>query len=271
MTGRAVVLARGLGTRMRTADPGAALSDAQRHAADAGHKALMPIGERAFLDYVLSSLADAGIRQVALVVAPEHAALVRHLAAHPPSRMDIALVVQAEPIGTANAILSAQSWTSGEPFLAMNSDNLYPVDALRAVAALDEPGLPVFDAADLVATSNIPPERIASFAVLDVDHDGYLASIVEKPDPLTTGHRPSAIGHRISMNCWRFDARIFQACGDVPRSVRGEYELPEAVGLAIARGMRIRAVPAAGPVLDLSRRADAIDVARRLAGVVPQP
>ena len=76
------------------------------------------------------------------------------------------------------------------------------------------------------------------------------------------------------MNCWRFDARIFQACGDVPRSVRGEYELPEAVGLAIARGMRIRAVPAAGPVLDLSRRADAIDVAppsggRRAAAMTP--
>jgi glucose-1-phosphate thymidylyltransferase len=71
------------------------------------------------------------------------------------------------------------------------------------------------------------------------------------------------------MNCWRFDARIFDACRDVPASARGELELPEAVGLAVARGMRIRALPARGPVLDLSRRADAADVERRLAGVVP--
>ena len=66
------------------------------------------------------------------------------------------------------------------------------------------------------------------------------------------------------MNCWRFDARIFDACRDVPRSARGEFELPEAVGLAVERGVRFRAVPARGPVLDLSRRADATDVARRL-------
>jgi hypothetical protein len=39
----------------------------------------------------------------------------------------------------------------------------------------------------------------------------------------------------------------------------------------VRRGLRVRAVPAAGPVLDLSRRADAADVERRLAGTVPRP
>ena len=57
----------------------------------------------------------------------------------------------------------------------------------------------------------------------------------------------------------------------MPRSARGEYELPEAVALALRQGVRFRAVPARGPVLDLSRRADAVDVERRLAGVVPRP
>jgi len=76
---------------------------------------------------------------------------------------------------------------------------------------------------------------------------------------------------KVSMNCWRFDTRIFAACRDVPRSPRGEYELPEAVGLAMRRGLRLRAVPARGPVLDLSRRADAGEVERRLAGAVPRP
>ena len=73
------------------------------------------------------------------------------------------------------------------------------------------------------------------------------------------------------MNCWRFDARIFDACRDVPRSARGEFELPEAVGLAARRGVRFKALSAVGPVLDLSRRADTADVERRLAGVRPQP
>jgi hypothetical protein len=39
----------------------------------------------------------------------------------------------------------------------------------------------------------------------------------------------------------------------------------------VRRGVRFRAVPALGPVLDLSRRADALDVEGRLTGVVPRP
>ena len=70
----------------------------------------------------------------------------------------------------------------------------------------------------------------------------------------------------VSMNCWRFDARIFDACRDVAPSPRGEVELPQAVMLAIERGVPFRAIPATGPVLDLSRRADAAAVAARLRG-----
>lgn len=270
-TSRALVLARGLGTRMQTADPGAVLTAAQQRAADAGLKALMPIAGRPFLDYVLSSLADAGLRHVGLVVAPEHRALSDHYAAHPPARVTLAFVVQPEAVGTANAVVCAEPWAGGEPFLALNADNLYPVAALADLAALDEPGLPAFDADDLVRTSNIPEERIRAFALIQIDEAGYLSGIVEKPGTVPPGGGSHTSDAKISMNLWRFDARIFGACRDVPSSARGEFELPEAVGLAVRRGIRFRAVPARGPVLDLSRRADAADVGRRLAGVVPQP
>jgi dTDP-glucose pyrophosphorylase len=280
---RAVVLARGLGTRMRTPDPGAPLSDAQRRAADAGSKAMIPVHGRPFLDYVLSSLADAGIADVALVVAPDHDEMRRHYAAHPPARVTLAFVVQPEPLGTANAVAAVEPWTSGAPFLAMNADNLYPVPALQALAARDEPGLPAFDAEDLVRTSNIPAERIYSFAIIETDADGYLTAIVEKPDLPPKADLPpeggshaalrvaSGFSRKVSRNFWRFDARIFAACRDVPRSARGEFELPEAVGLASRRGVRFKSIPARGPVLDLSRRADTADVERRLAGRAPQP
>jgi glucose-1-phosphate thymidylyltransferase len=98
-----------------------------------------------------------------------------------------------------------------------------------------------------------------------VNQAGYLTQIVEKPaDGIPTGNQ-------ISMNCWRFDDRIFDACRDVPRSARGEFEVPEAVGLAIRRGVAFKTFPASGPVLDLSTRADAADVARRLADISPNP
>jgi glucose-1-phosphate thymidylyltransferase len=262
---KALVLARGLGTRMRAADPDARLSEGQRAAADAGLKAMIPVNGRPFLDYGLSALADAGVTAVALIVAPDHDAVRRHYAASPPARVSLSYIVQPEARGTADAVLAAAGWTAGEPFLALNADNLYPVAALAALVVLDEPGLPVFDRDDLVATGNIPLDRVRSFAILDVDPDGYLTRIVEKPATL---ERASFL---VSMNCWRFDARIFDACRDVPRSARGEFELPEAVALATRRGVRFRALRVRGPVLDLSRRADTLDVERRLAGREPRP
>jgi glucose-1-phosphate thymidylyltransferase len=263
-TTRAVVLARGLGTRMREPDAAARLDEGQRRAADAGIKMMIPVHGRPFLDYVLGALADAGITDVALVVAPDHEAVRDHYRAHAPSRLALSFIVQPEPHGTANAVHAAQQWTVGEPFLAMNADNLYPVPALQALASLDEPGLPGFDRDDLVRTSNIPPERVLSFALVEVDGEGYLTGIVEKP----ADQKSHTL---VSMNLWRFDARIFDACRDVPRSARGELELPEAVALAARRGVRFRTIPARGPVLDLSRRRDAADVERRLAGLAPHP
>ena len=267
---------------MRAPDPSVHLTAEQQRAANTGVKAMMPLNGRPFLDFILSSLADAGVLHVGLVVAPDHTALRRYYEIDAPaSRIRVDFVVQAEPLGTANAVLAAERWIAGEPFLTMNADNLYPVDVLRKLASLSEPGLPAFDAEELVASSNIPPERIGSFAILDVDEQEYLTGIVEKPAqdlPAQAGNYrgpagwlPALAGRLISMNCWRFDEHIFRACREVPKSARGEYELPEAVGVAVRQGAKFKTFRAQGPVLDLSTRADAADVARRLGDISPRP
>jgi len=264
------VLARGLGTRMRSADPDATLTDQQQRAAEAGQKAMMPIGGRPFLDFVLSAAADAGVSRVVVVVAADHQELRRYYRElAPPRRVSLDFVVQPAPLGTADAVLAAERWTEGESFLVMNGDNLYPVEAVRSIALLDEAGLAAFDRDDLVRSGNIEAARVAAFALVEADAAGWLTRIVEKPD-MEPG-RSSGPHELVSMNLWRFDRRIFDACREVPRSPRGEYELPLAAGLALACGMRVRVVRARGPVLDLSRRADAAELSRRLAGVTPRP
>lgn len=267
----AVVLARGLGRRMQEADAAVSLDPAQARAAGAGLKALVPIGDggkgRVFLDYVLSALADAGCTEAILVVAPEHASWRERYAGTRSSRLGVRFVVQAEASGTAQAVLAAEAAVGDRPFLVLNADNLYPVDVLQALITLDGPGLPAFDRAALVEESGFPEARVAQFAVLDVDERGRLAGIREKPSPSEVDaagpHAP------ISMNLWRLDARIFQPCRDVPQSTRGEYELPEAVGLAVARGVEFQVIPARGAVLDLSHRADIAYVTARLSGTEP--
>ena len=68
---RAVILARGLGRRMRESSQDTVLEAGQESAAARGIKGMIPIG-RPFLDYLLSSLADAGFEEVCLVIGPEH-------------------------------------------------------------------------------------------------------------------------------------------------------------------------------------------------------
>ena len=177
---------------MREPDPAAWLSEAQQRAADTGHKMMIPVHGRPFLDYALSGLADAGITDVALVVAPDHRAIAAHYQAHPAVRVRLAWVVQPEPLGTANAVLAAAAWAGDAPFLAMNADNLYSPSALEALVSLDEPGLPAFERDDLVRTSNIPAERVLAFALVEVDDDGYLTEHRGEADGFSARRRSSA-------------------------------------------------------------------------------
>jgi len=234
---------------------------------------MMPVGEsssRPFLDYVLSALADAGCTQGCFVVAPDHSAIRDYYdGAGRPTRLAIAYAVQEIADGTARAVLSAQAFASRDPFVVLNSDNLYPAPVLRELAALSGPGLPAFERDSLIRDSGFPADRVAGFAAIEVDAAGILTRIVEKPGREyydTAGARAL-----ISMNVWRFDHRIFDACRDVPRSVRGEFELPEAVGLAASRGVAFQTFRASGAVLDLSRRSDVALVSARLAAVEANP
>ena len=175
-----------------------------------------------------------------------------------PQRTRIQLIVQASPTGTAHAVLAAAEWVNDRPFLVLNADNLYEEPVIAALAAAPGPACAAFDADSLVGSSNFGADRIDAFALLQVAN-GRVVGIVEKPTSPTPDQPPGP--RLVSMNLWRFDTRIFGACGAVARSVRGEFELPEAVQLAIATGMSMDAILTHGGVLDLSSRADVAAVA----------
>ncbi len=262
---KAVILARGLGTRMRRTDAEAALDPRQQAMADAGVKAMMPI-DRPFLDYVLSALADAGYRRACLVVAPDHEVIRRYYDEVRPRRMAIDYAVQPEPKGTANAVTAAEAFAAGDPFLVINADNYYPIEALARLRDLAGFGTALFEQEAMFAGSNIAPERIRQFAVGHVNGTGLLRRIVEKPDEATLAALPRPLW--LSMNCWRFHAAIFEACRNIRPSKRGEYELPDAVQYVIdVLAEPFETVTVRAPVLDLTSRKDVTTIAPKLAGV----
>jgi glucose-1-phosphate thymidylyltransferase len=164
-TSKAVILARGLGTRMRRLDETVQLSGAQAAAADVGLKAMIPVGGgRPFIDYVLSALADAGITDACLVIGPEHTAVRGYYTAtSPPERVRIHFAEQARPIGTANAVLAAEQFIGADPFLVLNSDN-YTRPMLRQLAQ-PAPALPAFSRAPRCWVTSAEP--VAKYALLE--------------------------------------------------------------------------------------------------------
>jgi dTDP-glucose pyrophosphorylase len=266
---KALILARGLGTRMRKQDESARLDQAQTAVASSGVKAMIPIG-RPFLDYALSILADAGYSRVCLVIGPEHQMVRDYYAQSPPKRVRLEFAIQEKPLGTADAVLAAKEFAGDDRFLMLNSDNYYPLAALSALRNLQQPGVALFERDSLIALGNIPEDRVLKFAVAKIGANGCLERIYEKPNEDTI--RKIGVPIYVSMNCWLFSPVIFEACLRISPSARGELELSDAVQYAIdVLNEPFKVLAFQDSVLDLSSRSDIAAVAVRLRGMDPNP
>jgi MurNAc alpha-1-phosphate uridylyltransferase len=125
---RAMVLAAGLGTRMRPFN---------------GHvpKPLVRVGGKPLLDYVLDRLADAGVERAVINVHHLADQIERHLA----QRKHPEIVIsdeRSELLGTAGGVVKALPEFGGAPFFHVNSDTIW-IDGvtpnLRRLAAAFDP------------------------------------------------------------------------------------------------------------------------------------
>jgi N-acetyl-alpha-D-muramate 1-phosphate uridylyltransferase len=111
MPNRAIVLAAGLGTRMRPHN---------------GHvpKPLVEIGGKSLIDYSLDRLADAGVERAVVNVHHLADALERHLA--PRRRPQIVISDERGALlGTGGGIAKALPQLGGAPFFLVNSDTVW--------------------------------------------------------------------------------------------------------------------------------------------------
>ena len=106
---------------------------------------------------------------------------------------------------------------------------------------------------------------MTKFAIGEIDEQGCLRRIIEKPDAETLAGLPLPLW--VSMNCFCFGPSIFWACRSIPRSPRGEFELVTAVQYAIdVLGERFQVIRMHAPVLDLTHRGDIAQIEAKLAG-----
>lgn len=276
-----VILAGGVSSRMKKALAEAAGIDPtlKRDAAEKP-KAMIGLGGegRPFMDYLLENVAAAGYRDVCIVVGERDSSIrdyyddpanARRLAG-----LTIRYAVQpipegrTKPLGTADALhralLASAGW-KGERLTVCNSDNLYSVRALKLLLADGHPNAMIdYDRSAL----RFPAERIAAFAVIRKDAQGFLVDILEKPTPDAIAQAADERGRiGVSMNMFRFSYDLMLPCVErVPMNpVRQEKELPDAVRMMLAAHPRsMFTIPLSEHVPDLTSPQDILRVREEL-------
>jgi len=210
---KALVLAGGSGTRLRPITHTAA-------------KQLVPIANRPILFWALDAIAEAGIREVGMVVGRTREEVVAAVGDGSAFGLEVTYLDQPEPLGLAHAVMVARNWLGNDDFVMYLGDNLLLGGIERFVARFAAPER-AEDA--LVLLAKVPdPTR---FGVAQFDAEGRLVRLVEKP-----AEPPSDLA---LVGVYFFSAAIHEAIASIRPSARGELEITDAIDALLASGKEV--------------------------------
>ncbi|HZS30740.1 MAG TPA: NTP transferase domain-containing protein [Gaiellaceae bacterium] len=201
----AVVMAGGIGTRMKSATP----------------KHLHPLLGRRMVDWVVEAARGAGVERIVVTASPQTSDLFT----------GVEVAVQEEPLGTGDAVRCARETLAGlaGDVLVLNGD----VPALRpeTIAALVE----THRAAGAAATVlSFEPADAGAYGRIVRDGDGRLARIVEavdaSPEELALGEVNSGIYVFRAEKLWPALERL------EPHNAQGELYVTDTLGFLVADG-----------------------------------
>jgi NDP-sugar pyrophosphorylase family protein len=200
---RAVVLAGGMGTRLRpytTVIP----------------KPLVPIGDRPVLEHIIRSLSRCGIERIDLCVNHLGELILVYLAnADLPMELRLAFHWENEPLGTAGALATVPDLSG--TFLVINGDVLTTLDYRDLIAYHHE--------RDAALTIAMHGKRVKiDLGVIEAEN-GLVSNYIEKP----------TMQCAVSMGVYVYDARALRWLPD------GPCQFPELVLRLLDAGERVAA------------------------------
>lgn len=231
---KGLILSGGKGTRLRPITHTSA-------------KQLVPVANKPVLFYGLEAMAQAGIEEVGIIIAPQTGGEIRE-ATGDGSRfgLRITYIEQAQPLGLAHAVLTAQAFLGDDSFVMYLGDNLLQGGIVELVAAFRE-----HRPEALILLTPVPDPENYGVAELE---DGRVVRLAEKPAAPATD--------LALVGVYMFTPAIHDAARAIVPSARGELEITDAIQHLVDSDRRVEPHVVVGWWKDTGRLDDLLEANR---------
>lgn len=198
---KALVLSGGKGTRLRPITHTSA-------------KQLVPIANKPILFYGLESIAQAGIKEVGIIVGDTQAEIRQAVGNGSKFGLKVTYIPQEAPLGLAHAVKIAEDFMGKDDFVMYLGDNLLAEGIQKFVAEFKK-NRPTSQ----ILLTKVP--NPSSFGVAELYSNGKVKRLEEKPK------KPKS--DLALVGVYLFDNTIFKAVNAIKPSKRGELEITDAI------------------------------------------
>jgi glucose-1-phosphate thymidylyltransferase len=216
-------------------------------------KQLVPVANRPVLFYGIEAMAEAGIDEVGIIIAPETGDEIREAAGDGSDfGVSISYIVQDEPAGLAHAVLTAEPYLRDAPFVMYLGDNLLQggIGGLVSTFRRSAPD------ALILLTPVADPEH---YGVAEL-RDGRVVALAEKP--------PEPKTDLALVGVYMFTPVIHEAARAIRPSARGELEITDAIQHLVDRGCRVEPHVVRGWWKDTGRLEDMLEANRLILDTI---